>query len=57
LVGGLGPIVGGMLLGVLPLQSVFFIFAIPAVCGAVSVLGLLRAGGPKAPNATAEARA
>ena len=41
-VGGFGPIIGGILLHDLPLQTVFFIFAIPAVCGAFSVLGLLR---------------
>jgi AAHS family 4-hydroxybenzoate transporter-like MFS transporter len=56
-VGGFGPIVGGMLLGVLPLQSVFFLFAIPAACGAFCVLGLMGRGGPRKPEATVEARA
>ena len=41
LVGALGPYVGGILLASMALQPVFFIFAIPAVCGAVSVLLLL----------------
>ena len=41
-VGGVGPIMGGILLHDLPLKTVFFIFAIPAVCGAFGVLGLIR---------------
>jgi AAHS family 4-hydroxybenzoate transporter-like MFS transporter len=41
-VGGLGPIMGGVLLANLPLQTVFFVFACPALVGAFSVLGLLR---------------
>jgi len=43
LVGAFGPLVGGILLDTMPLQIVFFIFAIPAVCGAFAVLALLRA--------------
>jgi AAHS family 4-hydroxybenzoate transporter-like MFS transporter len=39
---GFGPIIGGVLLATLPLQPVFFIFAIPAFCGAVFVLGLMQ---------------
>ena len=42
-VGGFGPILGGILLHDLPLRTVFFIFAIPAVCGAVAVVAMSRA--------------
>jgi len=44
-VGGFGPIAGGFLLGGLPLNLVFVIFAIPAVCGAFGVLALSRTVG------------
>jgi MFS transporter, AAHS family, 4-hydroxybenzoate transporter len=43
LVGAIGPYVGGILLATMALQPVFLIFAIPAVCGAISVLFLVRA--------------
>ena len=42
--GGFGPIIGGILLHELPLRTVFFIFAIPAIGGALGVLAL----GPRA---------
>ena len=42
LVGAIGPYGGGILLATMTLQPVFLIFAIPAVCGAISVLLLLR---------------
>ena len=41
-VGGLGPFFGGILLHELPLDTVFFIFAVPAICGALAVLALQR---------------
>ena len=41
-VGGLGPYFGGILLHQLPLNMVFFIFAVPALCGALAVLALQR---------------
>jgi AAHS family 4-hydroxybenzoate transporter-like MFS transporter len=41
-VSGFGPIIGGQLIAALPLQTVFFIFAIPAVCGAFSVAAMSR---------------
>jgi len=58
-VGGVGPIMGGVLLHDLPLNTVFFIFAIPAVCGAFAVLGLARLRQPAstAVVAPADARA
>ncbi len=40
--GSLGPYFGGVLLGALPLQPTFFIFAVPALCAALLVLGMLR---------------
>jgi AAHS family 4-hydroxybenzoate transporter-like MFS transporter len=43
LVGAVGPYIGGILLATMALQPVFLIFAIPAVCGAASVLLLVRA--------------
>ena len=43
LVGAFGPLIGGILLDTMELQIVFFIFAVPAVCGAFAVLGLLHA--------------
>jgi AAHS family 4-hydroxybenzoate transporter-like MFS transporter len=51
-VGGFGPIAGGVLLTDLPLPSAFFVFAVPAVCGALSVLALSQIGGPSAPART-----
>jgi AAHS family 4-hydroxybenzoate transporter-like MFS transporter len=42
LVGAIGPYIGGILLDTTELPLVFLIFAIPAVCGAFSVLGLSR---------------
>jgi len=41
-VGGLGPYFGGILLHELPLDTVFFIFATPALCGALAVFALQR---------------
>jgi uncharacterized membrane protein YeiH len=38
--GGFGPIIGGILLHELPLRTVFFIFATPAILGAMSVLSM-----------------
>ena len=55
--GGFGPIVGGILLHELPLRTVFFIFAIPAMCGALGVLGLVRVRQASAPFAGAKADA
>ena len=52
LVGAIGPFVGGILLDTMALQAVFLIFAIPAVCGAISVFLLLRTRvGPQQPGA------
>lgn len=52
LVGAVGPYVGGILLATMALQPVFLIFAVPAVCAAVSVFLLLRArSGPQRPDA------
>jgi AAHS family 4-hydroxybenzoate transporter-like MFS transporter len=42
-VSGFAPILGGILIQALPLQIVFFIFAIPAVCGALTVAAMSRA--------------
>jgi MFS transporter, AAHS family, 4-hydroxybenzoate transporter len=57
LVGAIGPYVGGILLATMSLQPVFLIFAVPAVCGAVSIALLVRArGGEQQPDA-ARARA
>ena len=50
--GAIGPFVGGILLDTMALQAVFLIFAIPAVCGAISVFLLLRTRvGPQQPGA------
>ena len=51
LVGAIGPFIGGILLDSMTLQPVFLIFAIPAVCGAVSVFLLLRARNDRSPGA------
>lgn len=51
-VGGVGPILGGILLGGMALQPVFFLFAMPAVCGAIFVFTLSRVGRFE-PSATA----
>jgi AAHS family 4-hydroxybenzoate transporter-like MFS transporter len=50
LVGAIGPFIGGILLDSMPLQPVFLIFAIPAVCGAVSVFLLLRTRNDRSPG-------
>jgi MFS transporter, AAHS family, 4-hydroxybenzoate transporter len=59
LVGAIGPYVGGILLVSMAVQPVFFIFAIPAVFGAISVLLLMRArnGEPRPDTAQAGAKA
>jgi MFS transporter, AAHS family, 4-hydroxybenzoate transporter len=58
LVGAIGPYVGGILLATMALQPVFFIFAAPALCGAVSVLLLVYArSGPEASVTTQAAKA
>jgi AAHS family 4-hydroxybenzoate transporter-like MFS transporter len=59
IVGGFGPIIGGELLHALPLQTVFFIFAVPAICGGFFMLALsrLRQAPPAMSAAKAEARA
>ncbi len=56
-VGGLGPFFGGILLHEMPLNTVFFIFAVPALCGALAVLALqrLRLTPPQLFSAKAEA--
>jgi AAHS family 4-hydroxybenzoate transporter-like MFS transporter len=54
-VGGFGPMIGGRLLTSLPLPLVFFIFAVPALCGAFGVFGLLRTR--KASNSAMAAQA
>ena len=58
-VGGLGPYFGGILLHELPLNTVFFIFAVPAICGAFCMLALsrVRQTPPTRMTANAEARA
>jgi AAHS family 4-hydroxybenzoate transporter-like MFS transporter len=43
---GFAPIIGGVLLHELPLQTVFIIFAIPAVCGALAVAAMSRTRPP-----------
>jgi len=43
LAGSIGPYFGGILLGALPLQTTFFIFAVPAIIAALAVLGMSRA--------------
>jgi hypothetical protein len=48
---------GGVLLGAMPLQAVFFIFALPAVCGAFFVVGLSQVRRFTAPAAAVKARA
>ena len=55
--GSVGPYLGGILLGSLPLQPTFLIFAVPALCGAVFVLGMLRVRVTKEPVAAAQAHA
>jgi AAHS family 4-hydroxybenzoate transporter-like MFS transporter len=59
LVGAIGPYVGGILLATMALQPVFLIFAVPAVCGAISVLLLMWAGngGPRPSAAQVSAKA
>jgi AAHS family 4-hydroxybenzoate transporter-like MFS transporter len=59
LVGAIGPYVGGILLATMAVPPVFLIFAIPAVCGAISVLLLarVRAGGQRPGAAQAGAKA
>jgi AAHS family 4-hydroxybenzoate transporter-like MFS transporter len=52
-VGGVGPIAGGFLLNALPLQPVFFLFAVPAALGALVVLALSRTRAPATVNARA----
>ena len=47
LTGSAGPYLGGLLLGAMPLQPVFFIFAIPALCGAAFILAMLKVRGTK----------
>jgi AAHS family 4-hydroxybenzoate transporter-like MFS transporter len=42
-VSGFAPIIGGILIQALPLQTVFFIFAVPAVFGAFTVAAMSRA--------------
>jgi AAHS family 4-hydroxybenzoate transporter-like MFS transporter len=56
LVGAIGPYIGGILLATMALQPVFLIFAIPAVCAAISVFLLLRARNDQRPG-TAQAGA
>jgi AAHS family 4-hydroxybenzoate transporter-like MFS transporter len=56
LVGAIGPYIGGILLATMELQPVFLIFAVPAVCGAISVFLLLRTRNDRSPG-TAQARA
>jgi AAHS family 4-hydroxybenzoate transporter-like MFS transporter len=57
-VSGFAPILGGILIQALPLQTVFFIFAIPAVCGAFTVAAMSRARARNRPLAVpADARA
>ena len=50
LVGAIGPYIGGILLATMALQPVFLIFAVPAVCAAVSVFLLLRARNDRRPG-------
>jgi MFS family permease len=57
LVGAVGPYIGGVLLATMALQPVFFIFAIPAVCGAISVLLLVYARSGPEPRGTVQAAA
>ena len=56
-VGGFGPIIGGVLLHDLPLQTVFFIFAAPAVFGAFSVAAMSRTKQAKGRMAAAKTAA
>jgi AAHS family 4-hydroxybenzoate transporter-like MFS transporter len=57
LVGAIGPYGGGILLATMTLQPVFLIFAVPAVCGAISVLLLLRTRNGQQRPGTAQASA
>jgi AAHS family 4-hydroxybenzoate transporter-like MFS transporter len=41
--GAMGPYFGGLLLGAMPLQPTFFIFAVPALCGSLLMLTMLKA--------------
>ncbi|MSP94212.1 MAG: MFS transporter [Alphaproteobacteria bacterium] len=54
--GAMGPYFGGLLLGAIPLQPTFFIFAVPALLAALLVLGMLKVRNAPPPVA-AEARA
>jgi uncharacterized membrane protein YadS len=58
-VSGFAPIIGGVLLHELPLQTVFFIFALPALCGACAVAAMSRTrpARERAISAAAQARA
>jgi AAHS family 4-hydroxybenzoate transporter-like MFS transporter len=51
LVGAIGPYIGGVLLATMALQPVFLIFAIPAVCAAISVFLLLKTRNDQRPDA------
>ena len=50
LVGAIGPYIGGILLATMALQPVFLIFAIPAVCAAISVFLLLKTRNDQRPD-------
>jgi AAHS family 4-hydroxybenzoate transporter-like MFS transporter len=54
-VGGLGPYFGGILLHELPLDTVFLVFAVPALCGALAVFMLQRSRLTPPPLLTAKA--
>jgi MFS family permease len=57
---GFAPIIGGVLLHELPLDTVFIIFALPALCGALAVAAMswtrpARDAGARVPTADARA--
>jgi AAHS family 4-hydroxybenzoate transporter-like MFS transporter len=58
LAGAIGPYIGGVLLATaMGLQTVFLVFAIPALCGAISVMLLTYARGGPEPRGAAQAAA
>ena len=58
-VGGFGPIIGGVLLHTMPLKTVFLIFALPAVGGALAIAAMSRTrpARERIANIAADARA
>ena len=55
--GSLGPYFGGLLLGAVPLQTTFLIFAVPALLGSLLVFAMLKAKQTPPPSIAAQIRA